>query len=74
MTRVVWSPQVIEDIEAIRAYVSRDSVHYADLLVERTLSAVSRFESQPLSGRVGPKVGDESLGEVMHGNYHILYA
>lgn len=72
MTRVVWAPQAIEDVEAIRAYVARDSVH-ADLLVARIVSAMSRLEPHPLSGRVVPEVGDESLREVIHGNYRIVY-
>lgn len=65
--------QAIEDVEAIRAYVARDSVHYADLLVARIVSAVSRLEPHPLSGRVVPEVGDESLREVIHGDYRIVY-
>lgn len=73
MTRVVWAPQAIEDVEAIRTYVARGSVHYADLLVERIVAAASRLESNPLSGRVVPEVGDESLREVIHGNYRIVY-
>jgi toxin ParE1/3/4 len=73
VTRVVWAPQAIEDVEAIRVYVARDSAHYADLLVERIVSAVSRLESHPLSGRVVPEVGYESLREVIHGNYRIVY-
>jgi addiction module RelE/StbE family toxin len=73
VTRVVWAPQAIEDVEAIRTYVARDSVHYADLLVERIVAAASRLESNPLSGRVVPEVRDESLREVIHGNYRIVY-
>ncbi len=73
MTRVIWAPQAIEDVEAIRAYVARDSPHYAELLVERLVSAVTRLESNPRSGRVVPEVGDESLREVIHGNYRIVY-
>jgi addiction module RelE/StbE family toxin len=73
VTRIVWAPQAIEDVEAIRAYVSRDSVRYADLLVERIVSAVSRLERNPLSGRVVPEVGDASIREVIHGSYRIVY-
>jgi len=53
--------------------VARESAHYADLLVERLVSAVTRLESHPLSGRVVPEVGDESLREVIHRNYRIVY-
>ncbi len=69
MTRITWAPQAIEDVEAIRAYVARDSSHYADLVVERIVAAVARLESHPLSGRVVPEVGDEALREVIHGNW-----
>ena len=73
MTRIVWAPQAIEDVEAIRAYVARDSPHSADLLVEQLVSAVARLEDNPLSGRVVPEVGDEALREVTYSNYRIVY-
>ena len=37
MTRVVWAPQAIEDVEAIRAYVARDSPHLAELALALVL-------------------------------------
>ena len=73
MTQITWAPQAIEDVEAIRAYVARDSARYADLVVERIVAAVTRLESHPLSGRVVPEAGDESLREVIHRNYRIVY-
>jgi len=71
--RLIWSPQAVEDVEAIRSYVARDSEHYANLLVERIVAAVDRLEAFPLSGRLVPEVGDESLREVVYGNYRIVY-
>jgi toxin ParE1/3/4 len=73
VTRIVWSPLAIEDVEAIRAYVARDSPRSADLLVERLVAAVERLEANPFSGRVVPEVGDDALREVIHGNYRIVY-
>ena len=73
MTRVIWAPQAIEDVQAVRAYVARDSAHYADLVVERILAAIVHLVSHPLSGRVVPEVADESLREVIQGNYRIVY-
>ncbi len=40
MTRVLWAPQAIQDVEAIRAHVARDSARYADLVAERIVAAV----------------------------------
>ncbi|MBZ0167903.1 plasmid stabilization protein [Candidatus Methylomirabilis lanthanidiphila] len=73
MTSVIWAPQAIEDVEAIRTYVARDSAHYADLLVERIVAAIGRLETFPRSGRVVPEVGDESLREVVYESYRIVY-
>lgn len=73
MTEVIWAPQAIEDVEAIRAHVARDSAHYANLLVERIVAAVERLQDNPRSGRVVPELGDESIREVIHGSYRIVY-
>lgn len=73
MTQVTWAPQAIQDVDAIRAYVARDSVRYADLVVERLVAAVERLKDSPHSGRVVPELGDESIREVIVGNYRIVY-
>ncbi len=73
MTPVLWTLQAAEDVEAIKAYVGRDSKRYASLLAERLVAAVGRLELFPQSGRVVPEVGDDSLREVLYGNYRIVY-
>ena len=73
MTRVIWTRGAVEDVEAVKAYVARDSVRYATLLAERIVAAVDRLEAFPESGRVVPEVGDESLREVVYGAYRIVY-
>ena len=73
MIRVIWTRQAVEDVEAIKAYVARDSVQYASFLVERVVAAVDRLESFPESGRVVPEVGDGSLREVIFGSYRVVY-
>ncbi len=73
MNTIVWTPQAVEDVEAIHRYVARDSVRYADLLVERIVEAIERVGAFPLSGRVVPEIGDEAIREVVHGNYRIVY-
>ena len=70
MTRVIWAPQAIQDVEAIRAYVARDSARYADLVVERIIAAVERLENNPRSGRIVPEVGDESRHHGIRGRRH----
>lgn len=44
---VVWSPEALEDIDAIAAYIARDSVFYAAAVVEKMLGGGRRLESFP---------------------------
>lgn len=55
MTHLVWSPQSVRDLEAIRAYVAADSERYADALVRRIIATVERLTAFPESGRIVPE-------------------
>ena len=43
------------------------------MLVRRVYGAVSRLEEFPLSGRVVPEYGEESIREVIVRPYRIMY-
>ena len=73
MTPVVWTATAVADLEAIHAYVARDSVRYADALVDRIVRAVERIGRFPRSGSVVPELKNESIRELVHGNYRIVY-
>ena len=72
MTPVRWTPQALEDLEAFRAYVARDAVQYAALLVERLFSAVDRREMFPESGRNIPEFQRPDMRDVSLGSYRIV--
>ena len=73
MTRVRWAPQALEDLQSIRAYIARDSVEYADLIIDQIVQAVERLENHPRSGRIVPELGLSSIREVIVGSYRIVY-
>jgi toxin ParE1/3/4 len=73
VTRIVWAPQALDDVRAIRTYLSGDSLAYADLIMQQILAAVSRLEPHPRSGRVVPEVAESSLREIIVRNYRIVY-
>ena len=73
MTRLVWTPQALADVEAIRDYIRRDSPRYAEMAVARIILAVERLEQFPESGRVVPEVEQGNLREVILGSYRIVY-
>jgi len=73
VTRIVWTFQAVQDVQAIRAYIGRDSPRYAALVAEQIVEAVGRLENFPSSGRVVPELQDETLREVILGNFRIVY-
>ena len=73
MARVSWTPQALDDVAAICAFIARDAPRYAQVFARRVFQSVDRLETFPLSDRVVPEAGQEDLREVILGNYRIVY-
>ena len=73
MARLRWTPQAIEDIEAVCAYIARDSEYYARVFAQQIMEKVATLESFPRAGRVVPESKREDIREILHGNYRIIY-
>lgn len=73
MARIAWTPQARADVEAIYAYIARDSERSADLVAARIVHAVDRLAEFPRSGRSVPELGREDVREVIRGHYRIVY-
>ena len=73
MTKLRWTTQAVEDVEAIGKFIAKDSGAYADLVVARLLEAVERLELFPQSGRIVPELGDSQLREIIESPYRIVY-
>ena len=69
MTELVWSPQALGDLEAIRAYIAVDSMVYAEAMVRRIVAGVERLKTFPDSGRIVPERNTREIREVLVGNY-----
>ncbi|MBT8467175.1 MAG: type II toxin-antitoxin system RelE/ParE family toxin [Deltaproteobacteria bacterium] len=73
MTKLRWTTQAVEDVEAIRKFIANDSDVYADLVVARLVEAVERLELFPHSGRIVPELADPQLREIIESPYRIVY-
>ena len=73
MTEVLWAPQAIDDIAAIRAFIAQDSPAYAKLIAERLVSAVERLREFPESGRIVPERQNPAIREIIVPPYRIVY-
>jgi len=71
--KLIWTDPSIEDLRAVRDYIGRDSDYYAADLVEQVVLSVERLLRFPKLGRVVPEAQDESIRELVHQNYRIIY-
>lgn len=71
--QVNWSPKALEDVESIAAYIARDSASYAATVVQKILDTTRNLSKFPLTGRIVPEFGDESIREKFAYSYRIIY-
>ncbi|MGQ0752762.1 MAG: type II toxin-antitoxin system RelE/ParE family toxin, partial [Betaproteobacteria bacterium] len=64
MARVlVWSPEAVEDIDAIAAYIERDSPWYARAVASKIVETAESISEYPGSGRMVPEIDDPAIRE-----------
>jgi toxin ParE1/3/4 len=71
--RVIWSASALADVEAIAAYIARDSEHYASVVVERMLEAAAALSDLAERGRVVPELADSSIREVFVYSWRLIF-
>jgi toxin ParE1/3/4 len=73
MVKIIWAEFAFEDLRSIHDYISKDSKVYADRVIDNIIIRVDQLETFPKSGRVVPEFNDETIRELIHGNYRIIY-
>jgi toxin ParE1/3/4 len=71
--RVAWSPEALDDVEAIAEYIERDSPAYACAVVQKILASTRKLVTFPQSGRVVPELDDDAIREVFVYSYRVIY-
>ena len=71
--RVDWSPEAVEDIEAIADYISRDSEFYARSVVTKIVEVSRSLGEFSKLGRVVPELNDETIRERFVYSYRLVY-
>jgi toxin ParE1/3/4 len=70
---LAWSPEAIEDIESIAAYIERDSTWYAKAVASKIIETAETIPEFPELGRMVPEVGDPAIRERFAYTYRIIY-
>ena len=71
--RVAWSPEAVEDIESIAAYIERDSTYYARAVVGKIVEMGKSLSQFPESGRIVPEIDDPAIRERFVYSYRVIY-
>ena len=73
MVKIKWTQNAIQDLNDIGDYISKDSIRYAELTVEKLFNSVDILEQHPFAGKMVPEFEDETIRELIRGNYRIVY-
>jgi len=73
MVKIVWTEQAIQDLNDLAEYIANDSQRYAELTVEKLFYSVDVLELYPKTGKKVPEFNDNSLRQLIVGNYRIIY-
>lgn len=71
--QLTWSPEAVEDIEAIAAFIERDSPWYAQVVASRIIEVAESIPEQPEMGRVVPEIGKTEIRERLVYSYRVIY-
>lgn len=71
--RISWSPEAVEDLQAIAEFISRDSAFYASSVVTKVTAVSRSLIENPLIGRIVPELGDDQIRERFVYSYRLIY-
>jgi len=73
LAQINWTLQALDDIDSICLFIARDAPGIACIFAQKLFNATDRLEVFPLSGRVVPEWEEDSIREIIFGNYRIIY-
>ena len=70
---VIWSDESLKDIDSIAEFISRDSAHHAQRVVDEIIRIVETLQTQPKMGRIVPELNLPQIREHFIYSYRIIY-
>jgi len=71
--KLVWSPLSLNRAAEIAKYIAIDNPQAANSWIEGLFTSVDHLRSFPRSGRKVPELSDDTIREIIFGNYRIIY-
>lgn len=60
-------------IKSIGLYIGRDSKRYAKIEIQKIIARTKILKSQPFAGKIVNEVNEDTIRELVEGNYRIIY-
>jgi len=73
MAEIIWSPEALADLDAIREFIARDAPRSATRFIQRIFDRVEQLKHFPTSGRMVPELGRANFREISVKRYRIIY-
>jgi addiction module RelE/StbE family toxin len=73
MTRIVWSPKALRDLNGIEGYIAQHNPTAAKRLVQKLIRRMDRIERFPRSGGLVEEDERGRYRQVLEGNYRVIY-
>ncbi|MCH8318528.1 MAG: type II toxin-antitoxin system RelE/ParE family toxin [Bacteroidetes bacterium] len=70
---VEWSIPAKQDLKQIHDYIARDSVFYAEKVVEEIVEKSEILNDYPEIGRIVPELGDKNIRQLLIYSYRLIY-
>lgn len=70
---LTWSNEALDDIDDIAEYIARDSVYYAQRVVQQIFELGDTLLDQPELGRIVPELNDPKVRERFIFSYRLIY-
>lgn len=71
--RVSWSPEALEDLEAIALFIERDSPQYARAVVRKLMAMGRSLSEFAERGRIVPELDEPNTRERFVHSYRLIY-
>jgi len=71
--KIIWSRLAIDRASEIAEYIAQDKPSAAEKWINTVFSKVEQLKSSSEIGRVVPEIRNDQFGELIYGNYRIIY-
>lgn len=71
--KIIWSPLSVDRSAEIAEFIANDNLVASNKWVEELFVIVEQLKSFPRSGRIVPELKEDTIRELLFGNYRIIY-